>query len=97
MLFFEPQLGGGRRKSAAMNDQCAGGTGAVIDKLSAKLRIPAGEFCKQGYTGLTLHPVAGKCGVFAESDINGLQKQGVPAPELWRRCSKRSSCRTSAC
>lgn len=82
MLFFEPQPGGGRRKSATMNDQCAGGTGAVIDKLSAKLRIPPGQLCQQGYTGLTLHPVAGKCGVFAESDINGLQKQGVPAAEL---------------
>jgi len=31
---------------------------------------------------LQLHPVAGKCGVFAETDINGLQKQGVPPPEL---------------
>ena len=82
MLFFEPQPGGGRRKSATMNDQCAGGTGAVIDKLSAKLRIPAGQLCQQGYSGLALHPVAGKCGVFAESDINGLQKQGVPAAEL---------------
>ena len=31
-----------------------------------------------GYDGIKLHPVAGKCGVFAETDINGLQKQGVP-------------------
>ncbi len=35
-----------------------------------------------GYNGLRLHPVAGKCGVFAETDINGLQKQGVPPDEL---------------
>ena len=35
-----------------------------------------------GYNGLKLHPVAGKCGVFAETDINGLQKQGVPPDEL---------------
>ncbi len=26
--------------------------------------------------------MAGKCGVFAETDINGLQKQGVPADQL---------------
>ena len=31
---------------------------------------------------MKLHPVAGKCGVFAETDINGLQKQGVPPDEL---------------
>ncbi len=65
-----------------MNDKCAGGTGAVIDKINAKLRIPAEQLCEMGYIGLKLHPVAGKCGVFAETDINGLQKSGVPPPEL---------------
>jgi predicted CoA-substrate-specific enzyme activase len=35
-----------------------------------------------GHTGIKLHPVAGKCGVFAETDINGLQKSGVPGDEL---------------
>ena len=71
-----------RKKIASMNDKCAGGTGAVIDKINAKLKIPADELCNQGYTGIKIHPVAGKCGVFAETDINGLQKQGIPAEEL---------------
>ncbi|MCU1309598.1 MAG: hypothetical protein JWO20_723, partial [Candidatus Angelobacter sp.] len=35
-----------------------------------------------GYHGIKLHPVAGKCGVFAETDINGLQKQGIPPDQL---------------
>ena len=65
-----------------MNDKCAGGTGTVIDKINAKVRIPAEELCIMGYLGLKLHPVAGKCGVFAETDINGLQKSGVPPSEL---------------
>ena len=38
--------------------------------------------CDQGYNGIKLHPVAGKCGVFAETDINGLQKQGIPPDQL---------------
>jgi hypothetical protein len=54
----------------------------VIDKINAKLQIPAEELCRQGYDGIKLHHVAGKCGVFAETDINGLQKQGVPREEL---------------
>ena len=29
-----------------------------------------------------MYPIAGKCGVFAETDINGLQKRGVAAGEL---------------
>ena len=65
-----------------MNDKCASGTGAFIDKLTAKLSIPRERLCRQTYRGYPLHHVAGKCGVFAETDINGLQKQGVPAGEL---------------
>ena len=73
---------GRRKKIPSMNDKCAGGTGAVIDKINAKLKIPPDELCNQGYKGIKIHPVAGKCGVFAETDINGLQKQGIPADEL---------------
>jgi predicted CoA-substrate-specific enzyme activase len=73
---------GRKKKIPSMNDKCAGGTGAVIDKLNAKLRIPADQLCQMGYMGVKLHPVAGKCGVFAETDINGLQKMGVPPDEL---------------
>ncbi|MGA1994875.1 MAG: BadF/BadG/BcrA/BcrD ATPase family protein, partial [Bryobacteraceae bacterium] len=73
---------GRKKKIPSMNDKCAGGTGAVIDKINAKLRIPAEQLCEMGYKGMKLHPVAGKCGVFAETDINGLQKMGVPPDEL---------------
>ena len=73
---------GKKKKVPSMNDKCAGGTGAVIDKINAKLRIPADKLCDMGYFGLKLHPVAGKCGVFAETDINSLQKMGVPPDEL---------------
>jgi len=37
---------------------------------------------QQRYNGIKLHKVAGKCGVFAETDINGLQKVGTPPDEL---------------
>src|SRR5438552_3454837 len=82
IVFKEDPETGKKKKIPSMNDKCAGGTGAVIDKINAKLRIPAAELCEQGYFGIKLHPVAGKCGVFAETDINGLQKQGVPNDEL---------------
>jgi predicted CoA-substrate-specific enzyme activase len=83
IIVFKPDPETGRKKKIpSMNDKCAGGTGAVIDKINAKLKIPAAELCNQGYTGIKLHKVAGKCGVFAETDINGLQKEGTPADEL---------------
>jgi activator of 2-hydroxyglutaryl-CoA dehydratase/predicted nucleotide-binding protein (sugar kinase/HSP70/actin superfamily) len=82
IVFKEDPETGRKKKIPSMNDKCAGGTGAVIDKINAKLKIPAEHLCRMGYVGLKLHPVAGKCGVFAETDINGLQKQGVPPDEL---------------
>jgi activator of 2-hydroxyglutaryl-CoA dehydratase/predicted nucleotide-binding protein (sugar kinase/HSP70/actin superfamily) len=82
IIFKEDPETGKKKKIPSMNDKCAGGTGAVIDKINAKLKIPASELCNQGYYGLKLHPVAGKCGVFAETDINSLQKMGVPREEL---------------
>jgi predicted CoA-substrate-specific enzyme activase len=82
IVFKEDPETGKKKKIPSMNDKCAGGTGAVIDKINAKLKIPPAQLCNMGYLGLKLHPVAGKCGVFAETDINGLQKSGVPADEL---------------
>lgn len=82
IVFKADEATGKKKKIPSMNDKCAGGTGAVIDKINAKLKIPSEQLCEMGYVGLKLHPVAGKCGVFAETDINGLQKQGVPPDEL---------------
>jgi predicted CoA-substrate-specific enzyme activase len=82
IIFKEDPETGKKKKIPSMNDKCAGGTGAVIDKINAKLRIPPEKMAELEYFGLRLHPVAGKCGVFAETDINGLQKSGVPPDEL---------------
>ena len=82
VVFADGSQPGSRKKTASMNDRCAGGTGAVIDRITAKLRIPVADVCRLRYSGVRIHPVAGKCGVFAETDINSLQKQGVPRDEL---------------
>src|SRR5580700_6444824 len=82
IVFKDDEETGRKKKIPSMNDKCAGGTGAVIDKINAKLKIPALELCEQKYHGIKLHKVAGKCGVFAETDINSLQKVGTPPDEL---------------
>jgi len=82
IVFKDDDETGRKKKIPSMNDKCAGGTGAVIDKINAKLKIPVDELAMQGYYGIKLHKVAGKCGVFAETDINGLQKVGTPPDEL---------------
>lgn len=82
IIFRRDPASGRTVKVTSMNDKCAGGTGAVIDKISAKLRIGAEELAGLTYRDVKLHPVAAKCGVFAETDVNSLQKLGVPAGEL---------------
>jgi predicted CoA-substrate-specific enzyme activase len=73
---------GKKVKTPSMNDKCAGGTGAVIDKISSKLGLSQDSLQALPYNSEKIHPVAGRCGVFAETDINSLQKQGIPAEEL---------------
>src|SRR5438105_12553788 len=82
IVFKDDAESGRKKKIPSMNDKCAGGTGAVIDKINAKLKIPTAELAEQKYHGVKLHKVAGKCGVFAETDINSLQKVGTPSDEL---------------
>jgi predicted CoA-substrate-specific enzyme activase len=82
IVFKDDDETGRKKKIPSMNDKCAGGTGAVIDKINAKLKIPTEQLAEQKYHGVKLHKVAGKCGVFAETDINGLQKVGTPPDEL---------------
>jgi predicted CoA-substrate-specific enzyme activase len=82
IIWFTDQETGNKRKVPSMNDKCAGGTGAVIDKINSKLRLTGEQLQALEFYDVKLHPVAGKCGVFAETDINGLQKQGVPPDQL---------------
>lgn len=82
ILFQDGSQGTPRRKIATMNDKCAGGTGVIIEKIAAKLHIAREELLTQAYDDAHIYPIAGKCGVFAETDITGLQKQGVPSRDL---------------
>ena len=59
IVFKEDPESGRKKKIPSMNDKCAGGTGAVIDKINAKLRIPVDELGDLGYLGIKLHKVAG--------------------------------------
>src|SRR6201995_4071315 len=82
IVFKDDDETGRKKKIPSMYYKCAGGTGAVIDKINAKLKIPAVQLGELKYQGIKLHKVAGKCGVFAETDINSLQKVGTPPDEL---------------
>src|SRR6185436_4729942 len=54
---------------ASMNDKCASGTGATIDKCFIKVGMPGEEVVKLHFDDSKLHHVAAKCGVFAETEV----------------------------
>ncbi|MBM4357093.1 MAG: CoA activase [Deltaproteobacteria bacterium] len=66
----------------SMNDKCASGTGATIDKCMIKVGLPPEEVVQIHFDDSKLHHVAAKCGVFAETDIVNLVKSGIPANEI---------------
>lgn len=66
----------------AMNTVCAAGTGSFLDQQAARLGIPIEQF---GPLALQAqHPVriAGRCSVFAESDMIHKQQLGHPLPDI---------------
>ncbi|WP_448587807.1 BadF/BadG/BcrA/BcrD ATPase family protein [Thermocrinis sp.] len=80
-IFFK-EVDGKRVKQVFMQNVCAGGTGTFIEKTARKLGIPQEKLSSMGYVGYSLHRVSAKCGIFAEADVNTLQKAGVPAEEI---------------
>ena len=82
IIFKENKQSGEKSAIASMNDKCASGTGATIDKCFIKVGMPAEETSVLQFSDEKLHHVAAKCGVFAETDIVNLVKTGIPGPEI---------------
>ena len=82
IIFKENKKTGDKTAIASMNDKCASGTGATIDKCMIKVGMPSEETLNLHFNGDSLHHVAAKCGVFAETDIVNLVKTGIPSDEI---------------
>ncbi|APR81236.1 Hypothetical protein A7982_06583 [Minicystis rosea] len=82
IIFKKDEKTGDKTGAPSMNDKCASGTGATIDKCMIKVGLPSEEVVQIHFDDSKLHHVAAKCGVFAETDIVNLVKSGIPAPEV---------------
>jgi activator of 2-hydroxyglutaryl-CoA dehydratase/predicted nucleotide-binding protein (sugar kinase/HSP70/actin superfamily) len=85
IMFRERKGEDGKTEKTAltsMNDKCASGTGATIDKCMIKVGMAEEEVGMLAFDSSKLHHVAAKCGVFAETDIVNLVKSGIPSPEI---------------
>src|SRR5262245_14547894 len=82
IIMFNEGENGEKTAVPSMNDKCASGTGATIDKCMIKVGLPSEEVVKIHFDDSKIHHVAAKCGVFAETYIVNLVKSGIPAPEV---------------
>ncbi|MCC6552602.1 MAG: CoA activase [Polyangiaceae bacterium] len=82
IIFQRDEETGDRTAAPSMNDKCASGTGATIDKCMIKVGLPQSEVVEIHFDDSKLHHVAAKCGVFAETDVVNLVKSGIPSREI---------------
>jgi len=82
VLKKEPGETAPRVTDFALNGVCAAGTGSFLDQQASRMGIPIEEF---GDVALkSEHPprVAGRCSVFAKSDMIHLQQVGTPVHDI---------------
>ncbi len=82
IIHFKVGKDGKKTVLTSMNDKCASGTGATIEKCTMKVGMENTEVQKLSFQTDKLHHVAAKCGVFAETDIVNLVKTSVPSNEI---------------
>ena len=67
----------------AMNAVCAAGTGSFLDQQAERLGISIeSEFGQLALQSTTPARIAGRCTVFAKSDMIHLQQKGTPLPDI---------------
>ncbi|MGE5550956.1 MAG: acyl-CoA dehydratase activase [Bacteroidota bacterium] len=66
----------------AMNTVCAAGTGSFLDQQAARLGVPIEEFGDLAGRSTAPVRIAGRCSVFAESDMIHKQQVGHALPDI---------------
>ncbi len=66
----------------AMNTICAAGTGSFLDQQAQRLGIDISEFGDYALRSSMPTKIAGRCGVFAESDMIHKQQMGYPKHDI---------------
>ncbi len=66
----------------AMNTVCAAGTGSFLDQQAARLGVPIEEFGNLAAAATAPVRIAGRCSVFAESDMIHKQQVGHVLPDI---------------
>jgi predicted CoA-substrate-specific enzyme activase len=66
----------------ALNEICAAGTGSFLDQQAYRLGVSIDEFSSLATRAERPATIAGRCSVFAKSDMIHLQQEGTPQEEI---------------
>ncbi len=83
IIFEKDQRNGALRiKDFSMNTLCAAGTGSFLDQQASRLGFTIEEFAEAACKSQNTPRIAGRCTVFAKSDMIHLQQIATPDYEL---------------
>ena len=66
----------------SLNTRCAAGSGAFLEQQAARLKMTITEFAECADAAQKGASIAGRCSVFAKSDMIHLQQKGTPLEEI---------------
>ncbi|HJV47880.1 MAG TPA: acyl-CoA dehydratase activase [Geothrix sp.] len=72
----------GRLVDFATNEACAAGTGSFLEQQARRLGLSIPELSRLAVGASRAATIAGRCSVFANSDMIHLQQKGTPLPEI---------------
>lgn len=78
LIILERKEGKVRIKDFSMNALCAAGTGSFLDQQASRLRLTIEEFSELALKSKSPPRIAGRCTVFAKSDMIHLQQIATP-------------------
>jgi predicted CoA-substrate-specific enzyme activase len=64
------------------NDSCASGTGSFFENQMMRLGLPLAEYSNLVREAKSIPRIAGRCSVFAKTDIIHRQQEGVPVADI---------------
>jgi predicted CoA-substrate-specific enzyme activase len=82
LLLLEHGPGGVTLRDFALNSVCAAGTGAFLDQQAERMQLTLEEFAALALSSDTPARIAGRCSVFAKSDLIHLQQIATPLADM---------------
>ncbi len=71
-----------RLESFAINEECAAGSGAFLEQQAGRLKMDVETLSLSALEADSAASIAGRCAVFAKSDMIHLQQKGTPMGEI---------------